>query len=147
MKSWAPILYEYVFCNIGERPFPVLYDTTGKPNFPVNILLFLEYTKHMKDCNDLEILDDFNFDYLVNYALGIKTLSGISLYPMTFYYFRERLYLCYLNNPDKADLLFEQLVSLLRTFARKVALSMEEKRIDNTTFFMSNMRKAGRLSL
>ncbi len=146
MKSWAPIFYEHVFCNIDEGPFSVLYGTMGKPNFPVNILLSLEYIKHMKDCSDLEILDAFNFDYLVNYALGIKTLGSVSLSPRTFYYFRERIYLYYLNAPEKADLLFKQFVSLVRTFAREAGLSTEEQRID-TTLFMSNIRKAGRLSL
>jgi hypothetical protein len=51
-KSWAPIFYEHVFCKIDEEPFAVLYGTTGKPNFPVNILLSLEYIKHMNGCNN-----------------------------------------------------------------------------------------------
>ncbi|MBS3872438.1 MAG: transposase, partial [Firmicutes bacterium] len=46
-KSWAPIFYEQVFCKIDEEPFASLYGTTGKPNFPVNIMLSLEYIKHM----------------------------------------------------------------------------------------------------
>lgn len=45
-KSWAPIFYKYVFCNIDEKPFSVLYSDTGRPNFPVNIALSLEYIKH-----------------------------------------------------------------------------------------------------
>ena len=68
-KSWAPIFYEHVFSNIDESPFAILYGTTGKPNFPINILLSLEYIKHMKDCSDLELLDSFWFDYQVNYAV------------------------------------------------------------------------------
>ena len=61
-QSWVPVFYEHVFCKIDEEPFAVLYGTTGNPNFPVNILLSLEYIKHMKDCNDLELLDSFCFD-------------------------------------------------------------------------------------
>lgn len=52
-KSWAPIFYESVFRKIDERPFAVLYGTTGNPNFPVNILLSLEYingTEHQTLC-------------------------------------------------------------------------------------------------
>jgi hypothetical protein len=37
-KSWAPIFYENVFRKIDEEPVAVLYSTTGRPNFPVNIL-------------------------------------------------------------------------------------------------------------
>jgi len=65
-RSWAPIFYENVFCKIDENPFAVLYGTIGNPNFPVNILISLEYIKHMKDIHDSELMDEFYFDYLVN---------------------------------------------------------------------------------
>jgi hypothetical protein len=112
-KSWAPIFYEHVFCKIDEEPFAVLYSTTGQPNFPVNILLSLEYIKHMKCCSDLELLDDFYFDYLVNYAVGIRTLGEMNLAPRTLYYFRERVYEYCLQNPGNDDLLFGQFNKLL----------------------------------
>jgi hypothetical protein len=145
-KSWAPIFYEHVFCNIDEEPFSVLYSSTGKPNFPVNIILSLEYIKHMKECNDLDLLDDFYFDYLVNYAVGNRTLGKMNLAERTLYYFRERVYRYCLENPDKEDLLFGQFVRLLEKFAEKAGISLGEQRTD-TMFFMSNIKKAGRLSL
>lgn len=145
-KSWAPIFYEHVFCKIDEEPFAVLYGTTGKPNFPVNILLSLEYIKHMKNCTDLEILDDFYFDYLVNYAVGIRTLGEMNLAERTLYYFRERVYQYCLENPGKDDLLFGQFIKLLQDFAKEAGISLEEQRTD-TTLFMSNIKKAGRMSL
>jgi len=55
-KSWAPIFYKYVFCNIDEKPFSVLYSNTGRPNFPVNILLSLEYIKHLKTTLMMKLL-------------------------------------------------------------------------------------------
>lgn len=145
-KSWAPIFYEQVFCNIDEEPFAVLYGTTGKPNFPVNILLSLEYIKHMKNCSDLELLDDFYFDYLVNYAVGIRTLGEMNLAERTLYYFRERIYQYCLDNPGKDDFLFGQFIKLLRNFSEKAGISLDEQRTD-TTLFMSNIKKAGRMSL
>ncbi|MBA1337124.1 MAG: hypothetical protein HPY66_3560 [Firmicutes bacterium] len=145
-KSWAPIFYEHVFCKIDEEPFAVLYGTTGKPNFPVNILLSLEYIKHMKCCSDLELLDYFYFDYLVNYAVGIRTLGEMNLAERTLYYFRERVYQYCLENPGKDDLLFGQFIKLLRDFAKEAGISLEEQRTD-TTLFMSNIKKAGRVSL
>jgi hypothetical protein len=145
-KSWAPIFYKNVFCKIDEEPFAVLYGTTGKPNFPVNILLSLEYIKHMKCCNDLELLDAFYFDYLVNYAVGIWTLGEMNLAERTLYYFRERIYQYCFDNPDKDDLLFGQFLRLLHDFAEKAGISLEEQRTD-TTLFMSNIKKAGRISL
>ena len=145
-KSWAPIFYEHVFRNIDEEPFAVLYGTTGKPNFPVNILLSLEYIKHMKDCSDLELLDDFYFDYLVNYAVGIKTLGEMNLAERTLYYFRERVYQYCFDNPGEEDLLFGQFINLLQNFSQKAGISLNEQRTD-TTLFMSNIKKAGRISL
>lgn len=145
-RSWAPIFYEHVFCKIDEKPFAILYGTTGKPNFPVNIMLSLEYIKHMKCCNDLELLDDFYFDYLVNYAVGIRTLGEINLAERTLYYFRERVYRYCLENPGEDDLLFSQFIKLLHDFAEEAGISLEEQRTD-TTLFMSNIKKAGRISL
>lgn len=145
-KSWAPIFYEHVFCKIDEEPFAVLYGTTGKPNFPVNILLSLEYIKHMKCCSDLELLDYFYFDYLVNYAVGIRTLGEMNLAERTLYYFRERVYQYCVENPGKDDLLFGQFIKLLHDFAKEAGISLEEQRAD-TTLFMSNIKKAGRMSL
>jgi len=145
-KSWAPIFYEHVFCNIDEEPFAVLYSTTGKPNFPVNILLSLEYIKHMKNCSDVELLDAFYFDYLVNYAVGIRTLGEMNLAERTLYYFRERVYQYCLENPGKDDLLFGQFINLLQDFSQKNGISLDEQRTD-TTLFMSNIKKAGRMSL
>lgn len=145
-KSWAPIFYEHVFCKIDERPFSVLYAKNGAPNFPVNILLSLEYIKSMKVCNDLELLDAFYFDYMINYALGIKTLGELNLAERTLNYFRERVYQYCLENPEKEDLLFGQFIRLLGSFATHSGISLEQQRTD-TTLFMSNIKKAGRMSL
>jgi len=144
--SWAPVFYEHVFCKIDEEPFAVLYGKTGKPNFPVNILLSLEYIKHMKDCSDLELLDDFYFDYLVNYAVGIRTLGEMNLAERTLYYFRERVYQHCFDNPGEEELLFGPFLDLLKNFAAIAGISLREQRTD-TTLFMSNIKKAGRISL
>lgn len=145
-KSWAPIFYEHVFCKIDEQPFSVLYGTTGNPNFPVNISLSLEYIKHMKHCSDLELLDAFYFDYLVNYAVGIRTLGEMNLAERTLYNFRERVYQYSIDNPGKEDILFGPFIKLLEGFAKEAGISMEEQRTD-TTLFMSNIKKAGCISL
>jgi len=145
-KSWAPIFYEHVFKKIDEDPFAVLYGKTGKPNFPVNILLSLEYIKHMRNCSDIEILEAFYFDYLVNSAVGNKVLGGINLAERTIYYFRERIYNHCLGNPGADSLLFSQFINLLHNFAEAAGISLNEQRAD-TTLFMSNIKKAGRISL
>ena len=145
-KSWAPIFYENVFKNIAEEPFAILYDTVRRPNFPVNILLSLEYIKHMKDWTDLDVLDSFYFDYQVNYAVGIRTLGEYNLAERTWNYFRARIYNYSIENPKGCDLLFEQFINLLHVFTGKTGSSLDEQRTD-TTLFMSNIKKSGRISL
>lgn len=145
-KSWAQSFYDHVFCKIDEKPFAALYGTTGNPNFPVNILLSLEYIKHMKDISDLELLDRYCFDYQVNYALGIRTLGELNLSERTLYYFRERIYQYSIEHPDKEDLLFAPFIQLTENFAREAKISFTEQRADST-MFMSNIKKSGRLAL
>lgn len=146
MKSWAPVFYENVFCKIDEKPFAVLYGTTGNPNFPVNILLSLEYIKHMEDISDAKLIEEYYFDYLVNYAVGLKTLGEKHLSDRALYYFRQRIYQYCLENPGGDDLLFGQFIKLVKSFAEKAGINLDEQRMD-TTMFMSNIKKAGRLSL
>ena len=146
MKSWAPIFYKEVFLKIDEAPFSCLYGTTGAPNFPVNVLLSLEYIKHMKDCSDLELLDDYCFDYLVNYAVGNRSIGERPMADRTLYNFRSRVYQYSIENPDCDDILFGPFLSLTKNFAEKSGVSTKEQRTD-TTMFMSNIKKAGRLAL
>jgi len=145
-NSWAPVFYEHVFSKIDEAPFAVLYSEIGRPNFAINYLLSLEYIKHMRADSDESLIESFYFDYLVNYALGIKTLGEKNLAPRTLYYFRKRIYDYLLNNPDKEDLLFGQFINLVETFAKEAGTSLDKQRTD-TTLFKSNIKKAGRMSL
>jgi hypothetical protein len=100
----------------------------------------------MKDIPDTELMDDFYFDYLVNYAVGIRTLGEKHLSERTLYNFRERIYKYSVENPGKDDLLFGQFITLLKVFAEKAGISLDEQRMD-TTMFMSNIKKAGRIAL
>lgn len=145
-ESWAPIFYNEVFKKIDEEPFSVLYSETGAPNFPVNILLSLEYIKYMKHYNDLDLLEGYDFDYLINYAVGNKTLGEKPLSERTLYNFRSRVYKYSMDNPGSDGILYGQFINLLGNFAEKSHISMKEQRMD-TTMFMSNIKRAGRLTL
>ena len=145
-KSWAPIYYEHVFCKIDEKPFAVLYSDVGRPNFPVNIAISLEFIKHFLNLSDDELIDNFYFNYLVNYAVGIRVLGELNLAERTMYEFRDRIYRHTLEHPTQEDLIFGQFIELVSMFAETAGISMGEQRMDST-MFMSNIKKAGRLSL
>lgn len=146
-KSWAPLFYEHVFSQIDEKPFAVLYDEQyGAANFPVNILLSLELIKSMKEITDIELMELYDFDYLINYAMGNWVLGGFPLSERTIYNFRERLYRYTMEHDGSEDIMFGQFTRLLKHFSEASGLLMDEQRID-TTMFMSNIKKAGRLTL
>lgn len=145
-NSWAPIFYEHVFCKIDERPFAALYSDFGSPNFPVNIMLSLELIKHFQNYLDDELIENFYFNYLVNYAVGIRTLGELNLAKKTLYNFRFRVYQYTLANADKEALVFGQFLNLLNGFFKQAGITSKEQRMDST-LFMSNIKKAGRISL
>ena len=145
-KSWAPIFYEYVFCKIDEKPFAVLYSDIGAPNFPVNIALSLELIKHLFNYSDDELMDEFYFNYQINYAVGIRHLGGLNLAERTFYDFRNRIYRYTIEYPELEDLTFGQFLNLTDNFLKAANLSSKVQRMDST-MFMPNIKKAGRLAL
>ena len=145
-KSWAPIFYEYVFSKIDETPFAVLYSEYGAPNAPVNTLMSLEIMKQMYNMTDIELMERYHFDYLLNVAIGQRTLGEDSISERTLYYFRERLYKHTMEYPESETLMFGQFINLLGVFTEKTGQKMDAQRID-TTMFMSNIKKSGRISL
>jgi hypothetical protein len=145
-KSWAPVFYEHVFCQIDEKPFAVIYSDIGAPNFPVNIALSLEFIKHLFDYSDDELMDEFYFNYQVDYAVGIRHLGGLNLAERTFYDFRARVYRHIIEHPEQEDLIFGQILQLTKNFLKTAKLSSEAQRMDST-MFMPNIKKAGRLAL
>jgi len=79
-KSWAPAFRHLVFEKIDERRYAELYSTIeSRPNFPVNIWVGLEITKWMFDYTDQELLEQFHFNLLTAYALGLENLGEVKL--------------------------------------------------------------------
>lgn len=146
-ETWAPFFYEHVFCKINEAPFSCLYSLdNGRPNFPVNILLSLEFIKHMKDYTDEDILEQFRFNYQIMYAVGLRNLGELYLSERTIYEFRRRVYCYAVENPDKEDLICGQFEELTRQFIKLAGINTKEQRVDSTQI-MTNIKLAGRLSL
>jgi hypothetical protein len=146
-QSWAPIFYEHVFCKIDEKQFAVLYSLDkGRSNYPVNILLSLELIKHTFDYTDEILLDHYNFSYQVMFALGERNLGERYLAERTLYTFRRRIYQYTIEHPEQEDLIFGQFKELTNHFIKTAGIDTREQRMDST-FFMSNIKLAGRLSL
>lgn len=146
-KSWAPLYYEHVFCQIDESKFKEIYcPDNGRPNFPVNILLSLEFIKHFNDYTDEQTLEQFYYNYQVMYALGLRDLGELYLARRTFYDFRKKVYNYALDHPGQEDLIFQQFEKLLEHFIEIAKINTKEQRMDSTGV-MPNIKKAGRLAL
>jgi hypothetical protein len=90
--SWASAFFLEFFCRLKEEPFAVLYaDCPSRPNYPVNILVGLEFIKAGNGWTDEEMYDAFCYDVQVRYALGLYQLGDKEFDLRTLYYFRERL--------------------------------------------------------
>jgi hypothetical protein len=146
-KTWAPLFYEHVFCQIDEKPFAILYcEDNGRPNTPVNMLLSLEFIKHFKGYTDEELLEQFCFNYQVSYAVGQRCLGEFHIAPRTLYDFRERIYRYALENQGQEDLIFQQFDDLTAHFIEVLKLNTLEQRTDSTQI-MPHIKWAGRLAL
>jgi len=100
--------------------------------------------KHMKNYSDDELIDNFN--YLVNYAVGIRVRGELNLTEKTLYDFRTRIYQYLIQYPEQKDLIFHQFLNLTRIFIEETNISTDIQRMGSTKF-MSNDKKAGRIAL
>jgi hypothetical protein len=70
-ESWSGIFYREFFCRLNEEPFAVLYtNTPSRPNYPVNVLVGLEYLKAAFGWSDKEMYEAFLYNLQVRFALG-----------------------------------------------------------------------------
>lgn len=146
-RTWAPVFYEQVFCKINEDLFAPMYCLdNGRPNFAINRLLSLEIIKNLFDYTDIEILDQFHFNYQVMYALGIRNFGEVSLAERTIYDFRERVFNYIKEHPDEDNILFQQFEILTKNFINIAGIKLDQQRLDST-LISPNIKKAGRLSL
>ena len=130
-KSWAPGFREMVFKKIDERRYTELYrDIDSRPNFPVNIWVGLEIIKGMFDYTDEELLEQFHFNLLTAYALGLENLGEVTLAERTIYYNWKRL-LEYEAQTGR-NLLEEEFQAMTDDALEELGLNAETQRMDSS---------------
>jgi len=144
-KSWAPGFRELVFKKIDERRYAELYsDADSRPNFPVNIWVGLEIIKGTFDYTDEELLEQFHFNLLTAYALGLENLGEVTLAERTIYYNRKRL-LEYEAQTGR-NLLEEEFQAMTDDALEELGLNAETQRMDSS-FVGSFIKQMSRLEL
>jgi hypothetical protein len=144
-KSWAPAFREFVFKEINERRYAVLYrDVDSRPNFPVNILIGMEIIKEMFDYTDEELLEQFHFNLLTAYALGLENLGEVTIAERTIYYYRKRL-LDY-EAETGCNLLEQEFEGITDDAIERLGLDAKTQRMDSS-FAGSFIKQMSRLEL
>ncbi len=144
-RSWAPVFRELVFKKIDERRYAALYsDIYSRPNFPVNIWVGLEIIKWKFDYTDEELLEQFHFNLLTAYAVGLENLGEVTLAERTIYYNRKRL-LEYEAQTGR-NLLEEEFQAMADGALEEWGVNGQKQRMDSS-FVGSFIRQMSRLEL
>lgn len=144
-KSWAPAFREMIFEKIDERRYAGLYSNVdSRPNFPVNVWVGLEIIKGMFDYTDAELLEQFHFNLLTAYAVGLDNLGEVTLAERTIYYNRNRL-LEYEAETGR-NLLEEEFTGITDDALEQLGLNAKMQRMDSS-FAGSCIKQMSRLEL
>ncbi len=63
----------------------------SRPNFPINILVSLMILKMKFNYSDEELFEQYNYNIMFRYALGLRDFGEYPLVPRTYYNFKKRL--------------------------------------------------------
>jgi hypothetical protein len=144
-RSWAPAFRDLVFKKIDERRYAALYsDVDSRPNFPVNVWVGLEVIKWKFDYTDAELLEQFHFNLLMAYALGLENLGEVTLSERTLYYNRKRL-LEYEAQTGR-NLLEEEFQALAADALEELGINAKTQRM-GSSFVGSFIKQMSRLEL
>ena len=143
---WSGKFHKEIFCRIDETIFRELYSSRrdSRPNFPVNILVGLLIIKMIFDYSDESLLENFNYNIVVRFALGIYDLENTTLTLRTYYNFKKRL-LDY-EAETGTNLMEEVFKNLNLDFIDKFNISTKEMRSDSTLIW-SNIKDMSRLEI
>ena len=90
-KSWAQAFRDYIFPQINEERFSVIYSSNhaSRPNTPINIIIALLMIKEIFQQTDEELIGSLHFDIRYQYALyttnyekqpvSINTLTNLEI--------------------------------------------------------------------
>jgi hypothetical protein len=144
-QSWASSFYKDFFQRIQESDFAPLYSNKySRPNTPVNILVGLEALKSGFGWSDEILYNEFLFNIMIRYALGLHDFDEGYFDLRTLYYFRKAL--TDYEKSEKINLIAECFKSITDAQLDALALKTGIQRMDST-LIQSNIRNMSRLQL
>lgn len=146
LKSWAHTFQEYIFPNIKEERFAVLYSDNHatRPNTPVNIIIGLLILKEIFGLTDEELIGSLHFDTRFQYALRTTSFEQQPVSINTLTNFRARLY--DYEQETCIDLLQQEVEEQAKLIAKYLEVDNKKVRMDS---FMvsSSCKKLSRIEL
>jgi DDE family transposase/transposase-like protein DUF772 len=144
-RSWARYFYEWVFCNIDEDRFQVLYsENKSRPNSPVNSMVASLFLMQQNRWTYEKLFEQVDFDILTMTALGIKELDEAPYTRATLFNFQNRLAKHYAETG--VDLLEDEFDEMTKKQIKQLGLKTGIQRTDSF-FAASNIRRYSRVQL
>ena len=144
-KSKEYDFYRFVFCQINEKDFSVLYsDSCSRPNAPVNSLVASIILMYHNNWTTEKLFDCIDFDLLTRTALGLDTLEDTPFCPATFFNFQNRLLSHFVSTGQ--NLLEGVFDSLTQEQLKTLKIKTNIQRSDSF-MAMSNIRSYSRTQL
>ena len=130
-QSWADAFSKYIFPNINEERFSVLYsdNRASRPNTPVNVIIGSLILKELFNNTDEENMNSLMFDLRYKYALHTTSCENQPISDRTPSRFREKLY--WYEVETGRDLMKEEMEALAGEFTKMLNLNPTMKRMDS----------------
>lgn len=130
-NSWAHLFQKYIFPNINEERFEVLYsdNPASRPNSPVNVIIGLLVIKDLFDQTDEEVIGSLHFDDRYQYALRTTSFEKQPVSINTLTNFRNRVYNYY--EETRIDLIQQETEAISKLIAKYLQIDGKRARMDS----------------
>ena len=144
-KSWAKAFKDYIFPQINEERFSVLYSNkASRPNSPINVILGLLIIKEIFQQTDEELIGSIHFDVRYQYALNTTNYETQPVSINTLTNFRNRL--VEYENSINEDLIKAEVEALSESIAKYLSVNNKKVRVDSL-MVSSSCKKLSRIEL
>ena len=144
-KSWAKAFKDYIFPQINEERFSVLYSNkASRPNSPINVIIGLLIIKEMLQQTDEELIGSIHFDVRYQYALNTTNYETQPVSINTLTNFRNRL--VEYEASTNEDLIKAEVEALSESIAKYLSVDNKKVRVDSL-MVSSSCKKLSRIEL
>ena len=144
-KGWAKAFKDYIFPQINEERFSVLYSNkASRPNSPINVIIGLLIIKEIFQQTDEELIGSIHFDIRYQYALHTTDYDHQPVSINTLTNFRNRI--VEYEKSTSNDLIKTEVEALAESIAKHLTVDNRKVRVDSL-MVSSSCKKLSRIEL